>query len=266
MDCTDIKAILSGLIDGEVAPTTRHDAERHLAGCESCRQMLDEAERLDEKVAAEAGSYQAGGWSRALEGAVLIHTVYGDGRSATGRWTTRLGWLAAAACLTLAVIIGVLAREGAPPMVIPDFVAGAGSSPRVIQATYRPGPELRSSVYDGELPVETLVGSVLTREDAEVLDAASQVLGLLPETASDLEHIRGIIEYDELLPRLAEVRQRLEPADGPAVHAAESILSAIVAGPLSAERLAELRETIDRLELPARLRAISDRSQPASSL
>lgn len=266
MDCTDIKAILSGLIDGEVDPTTRHDAERHLAGCESCRQMLDEAERLDEKVAAEAGSYQAGGWSRALEGAVLIHTVYGDGRSATGRWTTWLGWLAAAACLTLAVIIGVLAREGAPPMVIPDFVAGAGSSPRVIQATYRPGPELRSSVYDGELPVETLVGSVLTREDAEVLDAASQVLGLLPETASDLAHIRGIIEYDELLPRLAEVRQRLEPADGPAVLAAESILSAIVAGPLSAERLAELRVTIDRLELPARLRAISDRSQPASSL
>ena len=266
MDCTDIKAMLSGLIDGEVDPPTRHDAERHLAGCESCRQMLDEAERLDEKVAAEAGSYQAGGWSKALEDAVLIRTVYGDGRSATGRWTTWLGWLAAAACLTLAVIISVLAREGGPPVVIPDFVADAGSSPRVIQAAYRPGPELRSSVYDGELPVETLVGSVLTREDAEALDAASQVLGLLPEAASDLQHIRGIIEYDELLSRLAEVRQRLEPADGPAVLAAESILSAIVAGPLSAERLAELREMVDGLKLVGRLGAISARGPSGSSL
>ncbi len=266
MDCTDIKAMLSGLIDGEVDPTTRHDAERHLAGCESCRQMLNEAERLDEKVAAEAGSYQAGGWSKALEGAVLIRTVYAEGRRATGRWTTWLGWLAAAACLTLAVIISVLAREGGPPVVIPRFASGPDNSPRVTQAAYRPGPELRSSVYDGDLPVETLVGSSLTREDAEAIDAAAQVLGLLPETASDLEHIVRIIEYDELRPRLAEARQRLRPNDGVTVLAAELVLSAIVAGPPSAERLGELRETIEQLELPALLRAISDRSQPASSL
>ena len=267
MDCTDIKAMLSGLIDGEVDPTTRHDAERHLAGCESCRRMVDEAERLDEKVATEASSYQAaGGWPSACEGAVLSATVYADGRRAPGRWTTWLGWLAAAAALALAVTVWVLERQGVPRVVIPEVVANAGSSPRVIQATYRPGPELRSSVYDGELPAETLVGSVLTREDAESLDAASQLLGLLPETAPDLEHIRGIIEYDELLPRLAEVRQRLGPGDSVAVLAVESILSAIVASPLSAERLGELREMVDGLELVARLGEISARGPSGSSL
>ncbi|MHC4106502.1 MAG: zf-HC2 domain-containing protein [Planctomycetota bacterium] len=266
MDCTDIKAMLSGLIDGEVDGTTRHDAERHLAGCESCRQMVDEAERLDERVAAEAGSYQAGGWSKELEGAVLSRTVYADGRRATGQWTTWLGWLAAAASLALALTIWALERQGSPPVIIPGSAVQVRSSPRVFPATYRPGPELRSSVYDGELPVETLIGPVLTREDAEALDATSQVLALLPEMATDLEHVRGIIEYDELLSRLAEARQRLEPGDGPAVLAAESILAAIVAGPLSAERLAELREMVDRLKLVARLGAISARGPSGSSL
>ena len=57
MDCTDIKALLSGLVDGVVPDGQRHVAERHLAGCGTCRGLLDEAEAVNRLIVldAEAG-------------------------------------------------------------------------------------------------------------------------------------------------------------------------------------------------------------------
>ena len=51
MDCADIKALLSSLIDDEVDPETRHLTERHISGCSSCRSLMNEAESLDRLIA-----------------------------------------------------------------------------------------------------------------------------------------------------------------------------------------------------------------------
>ena len=40
MQCPDIKALLSGLVDDEIDGETRHLAERHIATCRPCRALL----------------------------------------------------------------------------------------------------------------------------------------------------------------------------------------------------------------------------------
>ena len=55
IDCTDIKVLLSGLVDDEVDEPTRYRAERHLADCADCRRILDEMESLNHLIALEAG-------------------------------------------------------------------------------------------------------------------------------------------------------------------------------------------------------------------
>ena len=54
MDCTDIKVLLSGLIDDEVDADTRYRAERHVAECDACRRALDDAEALSQLLVADA--------------------------------------------------------------------------------------------------------------------------------------------------------------------------------------------------------------------
>ena len=56
MDCTDIRAMLSGLLDDQVAAETRYLAERHLAECPACRELLSEAERNEALIAAEVAT------------------------------------------------------------------------------------------------------------------------------------------------------------------------------------------------------------------
>ncbi|MEE8507779.1 MAG: zf-HC2 domain-containing protein, partial [Myxococcota bacterium] len=146
MDCTDIKALISGLLDGELGESTRHLAERHLAECKSCRARLDEVERLDRRVAAEAeGHVEARGLPATFEGEVLSQTVYAEGPR-RGRWTNWLGWLAAAASLGLAITIGMLNGRD----------AGEAAGPEKALA-YLTGGELKSSVFDGDLTEEILL-------------------------------------------------------------------------------------------------------------
>jgi Putative zinc-finger len=42
MDCTDIRPLISYYYDGEATPEERAQVEKHLTGCEDCRQMLAE--------------------------------------------------------------------------------------------------------------------------------------------------------------------------------------------------------------------------------
>ena len=55
MDCTDVKALLSAIIDGELPADDRHRAERHLADCATCRTVVSDAEHADALVAATVG-------------------------------------------------------------------------------------------------------------------------------------------------------------------------------------------------------------------
>jgi len=109
LDCGDVGALLSGLIDDALPAEVRHAAERHVAGCAACRAALDQAERNDELVLAsiELTSVLPAGF----EDSVFSQTTrslplrFTQQRS---RWFAVSGWLAAAAVLAFTAVIWTL--------------------------------------------------------------------------------------------------------------------------------------------------------------
>ena len=116
MDCTDIRALISGLVDDELDASRRHLAERHLAECAECRAAVGEMETLNQVGHAAAQRHLVPeSLPDGFAGAVLSRTVYATG-SRGGRkagWLNWLGWMAAAAALFLAVLIW--AMDNQPP-------------------------------------------------------------------------------------------------------------------------------------------------------
>lgn len=120
LDCKDIAALLSGLVDDVVTSQERYAAERHLSECEACRRRLDEAEMLDRLLMSDAAVLEA--LPKGFEDAVLARTTRaGFVRvSAASRWTAIGGWVAAAA--SLAIAFGVWIQSGQ------DAIRGSGES------------------------------------------------------------------------------------------------------------------------------------------
>jgi len=330
MDCTDIKVLLSGLVDDELDAETRHAAERHLAECEHCRALVDEAETLNQLVVAEAE------WSAPSEnlpenfvGGVLNRTSWaGRLRHVGGAgWINWLGWLAAAACLVLAVTIWALDHRWLPlpadrgdhpvaqrPASTPHHLrsvshpyqargrswvfegevsdaalaAHARPEPEADDDTHRPVgqtppapastigaqsalvPSDPSPLGDAQPTVTTRQHDTITREDAETLDATALLLQMLlvskPDSFADVERIRQIAEYDELLHRLADARSRLRALDRGVVFAAEGVLLRIVHGPINQDDLRALRDDVQDADLPARLTMISAQWQAGGTI
>jgi hypothetical protein len=144
LDCTDIKVMLSALVDDQVDADARYRAERHLAVCEACRTLVGEAERNDALVAATVG---LGDQPQSLPAgfeAIVLDRARGGQRS-TRRWTSWLGWFAAAAVLLLAATLWQLDRPAAV-----TGTADTDAPPALINAVYQPGLEIRSWMLDDE--------------------------------------------------------------------------------------------------------------------
>jgi hypothetical protein len=290
-DCKDIKAILSGLVDDEVNADTRHNAERHLADCKACRDMLNEAEKVNEMLALEAQrQLWPVGLPAGFEATVLSRAGYADAYNFAGRrWTSWLGWVAAAASLLLAMSIWVLDHRAIAPAGQPTISQNPlRATPSVANASY-----LRSWTVDAAIPADgfdhaalsaanlddvtqrdideqlALVqpgisrprSSGLSRDDADTLYSASTLLEMLAQadltSFTDVERIRRIAEYDNMLDKLAEARGHVSLVDRPLVIAAESVLLRIVNGPLDISDVRTLNETVSRLDLASELEDIS---------
>ena len=289
LDCTDIKALLSGLIDDRVDPKTRHRAERHLAECKSCRQLLNQAEAAEAMVAA---SVTALGDSEALpeefEANVLARTVYAQRLADVhGRWVNWLGWMAAAAALALAVTVWVMDPKTIGRGPVPEFALGGGlgdgsalgNERLVAQPANFTTPDPSSFIELNRLSmtpsltrtsIHSSSAALLSRDDLETLDDVSRLLMMLSQTPDqslvEVQRIRRIAEYDLLLMRIAQLRANLAPQDRITVSAAELVLYRVVRGPLSMEDVQILRDDVRRLELSSHLNAIGNRLSPASSL
>lgn len=235
LDCMDVKALLSALVDDEVDGDTRHQAERHLAGCDECRQLIDDAESLDGVLLMDAADLAPTELSEAFEAAVLARTVYAGRGASMNRWTTWTGWLAAAACLTLAATLWVQERGPFSDSSTPDTVVTTTDSSR----SWSSRNEMRSDVYDGSMvsgdvfsptpapQFDPTVSNIKTAyptattsslnwiDDEPTLLSTAMLLTLLDDATDDetIEYMREIISYDEVIARLAEVRDRVAPAE-----------------------------------------------------
>lgn len=267
LDCTDIKALLSGLVDGELDETTRYDAERHLATCRPCRELIDEAESLDELVQANVASLvDPRGLPPGFEGAVLGRTLYEQtAPSYLRQWTTWTGWVAAAAAIALAVTLWLQDGGGSAPT--PTLPGPGPSTAETIPAVYAPGISLRSWTLDEVLDADTAAGlPSITRDDADALYFASVILAMLTGPEPDVARAREAVEYDSLLPKLSDLRHRLGPEDRTTVLTAEMLLAGLITGPLDADRLGEVQAIIAELELRSSLEAMSDRWDETNAL
>lgn len=259
MDCQDIKALLSAIIDDELDAARRHATERHLADCAVCRAMVDEAEGLNDLIALDAQS-RSGGASlpEAFERRVLQQTVYADGLSLRRlRWRAWSGWFAAAASLTLAAVVWMDNQHqpgtaGDPvAMSMPETMTDAlqPASPHHSQtvvrpATYTTGVNLRSQTFDGGLP-------------ADAFRARNTAL------------IDVTVPYDPVFERsgdapiAAERTQRKTPLDrddAAALYSASLLIDMFATSDLPMERdLGQFREVIDADELLPRLAAARTR-------
>ena len=271
LDCTDIKAMLSALIDDEADDADRYRAERHLAGCKECRELISEAERNDALVAtAVAGDDLPGGIPAGFEAAVLARAT-GVGRiGAARRWTVWLGWFTAAAVILLSAALWWLDRPQTmtgPLTVAPPTARSTWIRPVVNEVAQYPMDTPAASAPHSSAPVAP---PSLTRDDAETLEGVSLLLAMVRLSDHDgfagIERARKVFEYDELLPRLSVARANLPAEDRPPVLAAESMLYRIVRGPLSVADVREMRQTISRLDLPRQIDAISGRGPSGASL
>ena len=110
-------AVLNELVDGELDTTAQAEIERHLAECAACRATVDDLREI-RRVAASLDPRQppARAWSR-IERAIALEQEHaaerpaGESASGTmmrGGWSRgTISWLAAAAVLVLATIVGL---------------------------------------------------------------------------------------------------------------------------------------------------------------
>jgi len=300
LDCTDIKALLSAIVDDQLDPEHRHQVERHLAGCKPCRKMLDEAEAVDALLALDVEGAPRASLPTGFEDSVLARTVHHSPmRWRDRRWVTIGGWLASAAAIALAMTIWIVDRRALlrqPTITSHDSEVVIAPNPSLAYASNvtnswifegpvepvqqrsapsrtisTPGITSEPSAVESAPPtIDRIMQAVPSREDAETMFAAALALDQLrsadDRSFADLDMVRRIVEYDDLLARLADMHNRLSAEDRAAVLAAESIFTRIVRGPISAEDLEEIGSTIETLELPERLTRIGRRNDATMSL
>lgn len=299
MDCNDIKAVLSGLIDDEVDVATRHRAERHLVECAPCRKLVDKAETTEVILAAQIDLAGPGDeLPSGFVGGVLSQTVFADRRASIFQRTTAWsGWVAAAAALGLAATIYLMDRPSGLDR-LPAYVEASSRGGVDVQRTgglhrswVLPATEVASHrttvVDDDDADVEgfrdalVMTGkrgfaapavaeatpgpavvpltrkAMLSREDAEVMSAASLALQILLDaderSFGDVERVRRIAEYDQLVERLIAARETLDATDRATVMATVSVLTRVVRGPVNQADLAEIKWDVRSLELPRQL-------------
>ena len=132
MDCTHIGSLVSPYIDGELAAEKAAEVERHLEGCQACRELVDGERRVSATVRHQGERFRA---PAHLKARVLSEI---DRRSRRSTWsdfrTLGAGWnpVAIAASLLLTVMassgatIAYLGRgaEGGKAPLVQEVVSG----------------------------------------------------------------------------------------------------------------------------------------------
>lgn len=267
LSCTDIKALLSAIVDAELDAARRHEVERHLVECGSCRDLVSQAEAIDAMLATEAEAMAAGAMiSPGFEAAVLNRTVFApDHATRSRRWTLWGGWIAAAAALGLAMTIWIVDRRSlfiptdpsrrervqhlveAPPIDATLALEHSTRDQNLIVATINPDESrvhLRVTSSDDGAPI------VAKRDDSEVGAAATLML-VNDNLATFMGPDRELADDDlATVDAAARMLRLLREADVTAFSDVEQVRRLTVADNLL-ERLARLKPRLDSSDLPA---------------
>jgi anti-sigma-K factor RskA len=208
---------LNEYVDGSIGTAERSDVKHHLAACAACRQTVEDLrEILRTTGELELREPPVRAWSR-LERAIRMEREHGarvkqPGGTVNGPAEARhdgnyATWLAAAAVLVLATVVGlryVPARTtGAPPPPLPAAATpGAGASITAGDAAQSIESELRQAEAHYENAIKGL--EVIANSEQSELD---------PRTAATLQKNLAVIDQAISESRAAV---RAQPANEPA--------------------------------------------------
>lgn len=132
-------------VDNALAAADREAVERHLAGCETCRALVDDLRELARATRAlEPIAPPAEAWPRIEE------AIRGQAADGARRDRSYWKWLAAAAVLALATIVGFRLAPLSRPPAAPGAAAGTPAA-----AKARSGEATRGAGVDTAQSVET---------------------------------------------------------------------------------------------------------------
>jgi hypothetical protein len=187
------EAALNDLVDGELEAAAQAGVERHLADCATCRALVDDLREI-RRVAASLDPRQppARAWAR-IERAIALEQEHaaqrqsGDAAAppASRAWSRHtLGWLAAAAVLVIATIVGVrhVTNRPAPPdTATADATTASGAAGADASAAIE--AELRAAEAHYDKAIKGLEQIATTEQSA-----------LDPKTAATLQKNLAVID------------------------------------------------------------------------
>lgn len=256
-DCLDFKLMLTALVDGTAPPDGRQTAERHALRCPACLRLLEEAESTDLMLRlsarAEPAELSADFADRVIaatrsESAVAIPESHRlGGRS----WREGAAWLAAAASLTLAIVIWSGDRSSGGS----GFRAGTFLTP------------IASPVFSGvrdetdedrrrARAEETIVArtETMARLLHDLADALDSIEIADARDAIALEALSAKLRAGDLAARAALLRHAMPLERRADLEAAEAAIAGISTGCFDPVRIEHLQATLRTLELAQRLR------------
>lgn len=216
MQCEELADVLVDLVDGRLAPDQAREAERHLEGCAACRALVTDlrtirasAFTLDrrEPAAAVWASLAA---KVAAEPAPAGRVLPFTGRSA---WA---GWLAAAAALVIATLVGVwpLVRDrreavtepAATPAATVESVAAEFAAAE--QHYQKAITDLEAIAKEDSGALDPQVAAVLQKNLGVIDQAISESRAALKTQPTNLNAQNGL--FDALRTKVALLQQTVE--------------------------------------------------------
>jgi anti-sigma factor RsiW len=203
---------LNDYVDGSLGPVERHGVDQHLAACAACRQLVEDLRDIL-KTAGELELREppVRAWSR-LERAIKLEDANGvarrlqpSGASAgpaqAAHYRTYLTWLAAAAALVLATVVGMRYTPQTTG-TRPDAAPAAGATIAAGDAAQSIETELRQAESHYENAIKGL--EAIANSEQSALD---------PRTAATLQKNLAVIDQ-----AIGESRAavRAQPASEPA--------------------------------------------------
>lgn len=213
---------LHDYVDGAGSPAERSTIDQHLATCASCRQLVDDLREIARAVTSlELRDPPVRAWSR-IERAIKLEREHGvtgpdaargahvpGGGTGAGSGTGKAGpykwapWLAAAAALVLATVVGLRVmpgRQGATPAPVDASATGNASAAGNTAASVESELRLAESHYENAIKGLEQI----TKADDQSLD---------PQTAATLQKNLAVI--DEAISE-SRAAIRAQPANEPA--------------------------------------------------
>jgi len=201
--------VIHGYVEDALSAGDRQDLERHLETCADCRRLAEDLAEIRRVAASlEPREPPARAWSR-LERAIELDTGarLKDSRDASSRYGN-FAWLAAAAILVVATVVGVRygtgARRAGPPAAAPAAPVGTvGGAPLPQASAEAVEAELRAAESHYDRAIKGL--EQIATSDQNALD---------PKTAATLQKNLAVIDQAINESRAAV---RAQPSSEPAV-------------------------------------------------